>query len=828
MNKIYRFSFIAIAFIVLLACRNLEESVELALSQGEITVLSAGREGLSPATKTVRQDGGSVLWQAGEAVSVFSGVGSEGGSKYVSTNKEYAEKVELKGPAISSDTDIIWAVYPYSSENSCDGNSIVTIIPAVQKGVDDNFSGNVFPAVAKSNTTELSFRNICGGIKFSVTREDIRSITIEGNANEVLAGKVKVAMGSQGTPEIAEIISGETSVTLIAPNNGFFKPEKFYYMSLLPTNLDSGFSIMIDAYGQKGKLERSESKIIKRSIFGVLNELDTKEGIWNEEPDAVDLGLSVRWASFNVGATKPEEYGGYFAWGETDSNKGAYSWNTYKWNDGSTIKLTKYYSSDNKISLDPDDDAALVHLGEKWRMPTSEELNELINGCTWTKNTLNGVEGYVGVSKNNGNTIFLPMGGVFRESEKKEVGETGVYWSSDLVTGDNAMATSLFMMSSKSPNMGKDERRYGYSLRAVVNTQSNLYLNESSLLLSVGETANLVATVVLGDNAHKTVTWISSNENVASVDSRGRISALSAGNTRITAKSGEMSASCLVIVVNYDLAAEVVFEDEAIKRLCLVHFDNNHDGTITYRELGSVTSVGGAFSGTTGTSFTEFQYFVRVTDIGYRAFLNSKIEKIILPGLITSIGKEAFSDSNLKEIVFSESITTIGDLAFSGSKIEEIVLPESTISIGKRAFANSSLTKADLSKCKITVLPEGVIAVTQLKELLLPPTLQRIEDYALSYNHDLSKLVIPASVNYIARGALKEDGGIVQLYMQSHVPLEIYKNWKYLWQDDGTAAILGYFGINDQLIVYVPQSAYSTYKSNQYWSSAPLVGYPEE
>ena len=131
--------------------------------------------------------------------------------------------------------------------------------------------------------------------------------------------------------------------------------------------------------------------------------------------EAVDLGLSVKWATFNVGATKPEEYGGYYAWGETEE-KNIYDWSTYKWCKGSYCTMTKYCTDssygtvDNKTVLDPEDDVAHVKWGGNWRMPTIEEQDELRTSCIWTWTTQNGVNGYK-VTGTNGNSIFLPAAG---------------------------------------------------------------------------------------------------------------------------------------------------------------------------------------------------------------------------------------------------------------------------------------------------------------------------------------------------------------------------------------------------------------------------------
>ncbi len=156
------------------------------------------------------------------------------------------------------------------------------------------------------------------------------------------------------------------------------------------------------------------------------------------EVEAVDLGLSVKWANINVGATSPEEYGGYFAWGETEP-KADYSWGTYKWCNGSETTLTKYNTKsengivDNKTTLYPEDDAARANWGGNWRMPTDAEWTELRNNCTWTCTTQNGVNGRL-VTASNGNSIFLPAAGNRIDTDLLDVGSLSYYWSSSLST----------------------------------------------------------------------------------------------------------------------------------------------------------------------------------------------------------------------------------------------------------------------------------------------------------------------------------------------------------------------------------------------------------
>ena len=186
----------------------------------------------------------------------------------------------------------------------------------------------------------------------------------------------------------------------------------------------------------------------------------------------VDLGLSVKWATCNVGATKPEEYGDYFAWGETEP-KSIYDWSTYKWCNGSYNTLTKYNNNssygtvDNKTTLDLSDDAARANWGGSWRMPTDAELTELREQCTWTWTTQNGVEGYKVVSKTNGNSIFLPARHVDIGDCWDCINVLGNYWSSSLHMDSQTCAYELYFDSRVGVLHSVNLRYYGQSVRPV-------------------------------------------------------------------------------------------------------------------------------------------------------------------------------------------------------------------------------------------------------------------------------------------------------------------------------------------------------------------------
>ena len=190
-------------------------------------------------------------------------------------------------------------------------------------------------------------------------------------------------------------------------------------------------------------------------------------------PEYVDLGLSVKWATFNIGAKSPDQYGYHFAWGET-MPKNKYSWTNYKWCNGAYNNLTKYCTNsdygtiDNQIILEADDDAASIHWKDRWRTPTDEEWTELRTECDWHWITLNGVKGYRVTSKIAGYTdksIFIPAAGTGGSSTY--TGKTGYYWSSSLYPGDPNEAWRLHISSTSKSHAHSTTRYSGYSIRPV-------------------------------------------------------------------------------------------------------------------------------------------------------------------------------------------------------------------------------------------------------------------------------------------------------------------------------------------------------------------------
>ena len=193
-----------------------------------------------------------------------------------------------------------------------------------------------------------------------------------------------------------------------------------------------------------------------------------------EPKEPVDLGLpsGLKWATCNIGAESPEDYGYYFAWGEVEPDS-SYNWPDYKWCKGKQKTFTKYCTCnddgtvDDKTELESADDAAVVNWGGSWRMPTEDEMRELVDNCTWTWTSQNGVAGSLATGP-NGNSIFFPVGG-YKLFDRLEGAESGFYYSKSLEIlsyCSSSGASNMQVMSSRT-GVGGCTRMNGTAIRPV-------------------------------------------------------------------------------------------------------------------------------------------------------------------------------------------------------------------------------------------------------------------------------------------------------------------------------------------------------------------------
>ena len=282
--------------------------------------------------------------------------------------------------------------------------------------------------------------------------------------------------------------------------------------------------------------------------------------IYYFEHQYIDLGLSVNWATSNIGSRSvdPERPGEWFAWGETEA-KYDFSHNYYL-----APKQDRYY--EGKLSfLLPSDDAATVLWGEDWRLPTKEEFQELIDNCEWEWTKESGSYWGYKVTGPNGNSIFLPAGGMERRNEWINRESGLYYWTGSCKFDDPEREPKAWQFCSTSDETDKSKNRSllmslvplsvqsGRSIRPVTTKPfvpiRDIALNKRNLKLEIGEEFVLSASFFPQDATPSNLYWHSGNSAVAHIDRNGKVTAVSDGKCTITAVCGDFRKECHVTVV---------------------------------------------------------------------------------------------------------------------------------------------------------------------------------------------------------------------------------------------------------------------------------------
>lgn len=443
---------------------------------------------------------------------------------------------------------------------------------------------------ANGNAT-FQFSHLGTLVRFSLVMPEAdfySKLIISTNSNKFmtvasygLSNSVSSLSSVKSDTEVSMDLNG---ISTSAPNQSII-----LYMMMAPTDL-SGGALTITVEGNKryytATISGKNMNAGAAYAYNATCESPTPTTS-SDTHEYVDLGLpsGLLWATCNVGANAPEEYGDYFAWGDTEpyyaeghsqdatsndwreGKSNGYDWQSYKWcNNGEWTGLTKYtfpddqtdgiwywngrFIGDNKTVLLPTDDAATVNWGEGWRMPTYDDLCELCNNCTWNWTTLNDVNGYEVVGP-NGNSIFLPAAGYRNYRSLNSVGSYGNYWSSSLYGYQTHYSQYLYFYSLYFGTTDGD-RYSGRSVRPVRSVPvSSIELSSSRKTLRVGGEKTIKATV-LPASASGALCWTSSNYEVATVKD-GTVTAISTGSCTITATATDgsgITATCEIKVVD--------------------------------------------------------------------------------------------------------------------------------------------------------------------------------------------------------------------------------------------------------------------------------------
>lgn len=446
----------ALAIALLGACSTKEIDTQT-LTQDDVVFYTFFEQPVAPETKVYVNEDLHLRWTADDRVSIFNkNTGNQQFRFTGETGDNIGEfsKVEEDDDVTGSPLSNVVSVYPYLPNTEISEAGVLTVtLPYEQIYAENSFGQDANTMVAVASDNMLQYKNVCGYLRISLFGEgrSIDCVELRGNNDEQIAGTASITMQPGGLPTVemsedadqAVILSFETSLEL-----GSSAAESIdLWFVIPPVTFSKGFTIsVIQTNGEFFETSTSKSITIERNKLLKMSPVEVETTIIPTlpVPESVDLGLSVKWASCNLGASSPEDFGIYYMWGETEPNeyKGSTTNLSYKWydhnpNGGWVIKYCdnpNFGSNgfvDGKTVLDLEDDAAHVKLGGKWRMPTADEITELTRRCTWEWVSLNGVYGAKVSSK--GMSIFIPAAGQRRTRDwYYGQGFKGNYWSRTL------------------------------------------------------------------------------------------------------------------------------------------------------------------------------------------------------------------------------------------------------------------------------------------------------------------------------------------------------------------------------------------------------------
>ena len=396
-------------------------------------------------------DGCSVAFDAGDAISVFDGVGNN--NEF--TTQDEGATATFMGEAV--ETANYTALYPYQSGASLSGTTLTATLPTEQKAVADSYDpkANLSVATTTKEAMSFGFKNVCALVKFETT-EPLTKVVLQGNSSENVAGTLSIDMSNADAPTVT---GNAPSITLLPAEGETAISAGTYYIAVLPQTFVQGFTIASykdDSETADRVLRIDENITLTRSSI-----IDFGSIVANGH-EYVDLGIvvdgyKVLWATMNIGATAPEDAGYYFAWGETET-KDLYTVNNYKLNN-------KYNSKDKKTQLELVDDAAHVNWGGDWVMPTQAEWQALQANTTGkgiTKNKVAGRE--VTNMSDDSKSIFLPFTGIKGYSLNST--GNGFYWSSTRHSDSNGWGAQVF--GDKVSHSYNTSRYNGLPIRPVL------------------------------------------------------------------------------------------------------------------------------------------------------------------------------------------------------------------------------------------------------------------------------------------------------------------------------------------------------------------------
>lgn len=436
---------------------------EISITGKDFDFESATRSSVS-----ITESGADFIWSENDTVGIFPNTGSQ--AEFAMSQGAGTETATFTGGGWALKSSATYAAYyPYNFYNRDLKNIPVSYEGQTQNGNASTAHIGAYDFMAASVSTpengavSFDMQHLGCLVQLTVDLDEaatINEVSIkygEENGGEFIT-KGYIDLSSQTPAILASSQEDKSNVINVALENLTVTADETatIYFMMAPVNLD-GKTIDVTVTKNEGEAKKyqvaGKNYIAGKAYAIALSSSD--EVATQTSYTMVDLGLpsGTLWADRNVGADSPEAYGDYFAWGET-TTKSTYNYDSYKWGQG-------FYNTQTVFDLE--DDAAYVNMGNDWRMPTYDELNELNTNCTWTWTTQNGNKGYK-VTGPNGNSIFLPAAGY---SGLYYVGSCGIYWSASLYESSPDGGARNLAFDSSGHDMDGSSCWYGHSVRAV-------------------------------------------------------------------------------------------------------------------------------------------------------------------------------------------------------------------------------------------------------------------------------------------------------------------------------------------------------------------------
>lgn len=768
-------------------------------------------------TKTEVQSDGSVYWNPEDAICIY--YGGSAGDKFIAQNNNLVATTEFRGTLSETGNpgDYYWALYPYDSAISCDGNAITAFLPHSQVAQAGSFAPNTNITIAKSLSRNLSFYNVCSGMWFTVTKEGIESVTFKGNNNEDVAGTFTVSM-SDGTPSIPTspiITSGRKSITLSAPSGQTLQVGERYYFVVLPQVFSAGVTLTFNTDTETGSRVYGNALTFGRSSFPHSENADQNvvfgpkaipsvvvapgagtiilpEDIGPDEVMNLDFsnvkdgGDYVIQYSAEDGAKKP---GTILIVGDAETSVGQLSGNlpfsTVHVVSGS-YESTSFITAISTLVIEEDAivqtvqvrgggaviNAPVVSLSVEEDAAVSDELEDRI------KVTINNAVGSVQVSETNCDVVVNGNGSVTGSLETEAATTTinsGAFVNSLEASGDGAVTISddvtIESISASgnveltlADNVTNSNGEAPLTFVVAVGDGSGTVPSEGVESLQVKVTSNVTWSLSIISEGG----WVTTQSGQASFasDKDETFYLEVAPNTSTSGRQSTLRFTYGDKTTDYTLSQEGATTSPGEEKPA-----SNEIWYTTKTGMGLNISVGGVVSHTYENGKGVITFSSELTGLADIFKGQSSLVSINLPNSITFLGKDAFYEcTELESISLPENLTSIGAYAFSATKLSSVTLPESVEEMGMSVFyACYSLEEVHLPS-QITTIPDYTFYSNQkLKTVTFSPSLEKVGISAFEYCKSLEEIVVPSGCEELAYRAFYQCEGLKRLVIPSSI-----------------------------------------------------------